>query len=269
VRYFGVPTRPVHYFRDELPLWEQSIGVWENDAGDIVGVVHSENEEAGEAWFQIHPACTFLYDEMVAYAERRLADRVEGLGFLKLYVNDGSELEEVARARGYRKLDASVPWLEYVIEETPEPHLPDGFEIRSVAEEDDIDKRRRAKGIAFGANYAPSDWVPAAAYREVQRAPDYRKDLDLFIVAPDGEYASFCTVWMDVRNEYGVFEPVGTHAEYQGRGLGRALLQEGFRRMAGNGATRSYMCTTIGFYQRIGFKEMGHSVSPWIRYFDA
>ena len=55
VSYFGVPTRPIHLFRDELPLWERSIGVWDNGAGDIVGVAHSENEEAGEAWFKIHP----------------------------------------------------------------------------------------------------------------------------------------------------------------------------------------------------------------------
>ena len=268
VRYFGVPTRPVHHFRDEMQRWEQSIGVWENAEGDIVGVVHSENEEAGEAWFQIHPVYTFLYDEMVGYAEERLADRVDGRGFLKLYVNDGSELEEVARARGYRRLEGAAPWLEYTIDELPPPELPDGFVIRSVAEEDDVDKRRRAKAIAFGGNYAPSAWAPAAAYSQVQQAPDYRKDLDLFIVAPDGEYVSFCTIWMDEKNEYGVFEPVGTQAEYQGQGFGRTLLQEGFRRMARNGATRSFMQTTIGFYKRIGFRETGRSTAAWIQYFD-
>jgi ribosomal protein S18 acetylase RimI-like enzyme len=74
---------------------------------------------------------------------------------------------------------------------------------------------------------------------------------------------------MDAKNHYGVFEPVGTHAEYQGQGLGRALLREGFRRMAQNGAVRSYMDSTIGFYRKIGFRETGHSVSPWIKYFPA
>jgi hypothetical protein len=38
-------------------------------------------------------------------------------------------------------------------------------------------------------------------------------------VAPNGDYVSFCTIWIDERNKYGKFEPVGTHAEYQGMGL--------------------------------------------------
>jgi hypothetical protein len=76
-----------------------------------------------------------------------------------------------------------------------------------------------AKSIAFNRAYAPSDWAPASAFREMQQAPDYRQDLDLFIVAPNGDYVSFCTIWIDERNKYGKFEPVGTHAEYQGMGL--------------------------------------------------
>ena len=204
---------------------------------------------------------------MIAYVEEHLADRVGGLGYLKLYVDDGSVLEEVSRARGYRKLRYSTPYLEYTIDELPAPELPQGFAIRSVAEEDDVDKRRRAKAIAFGGHYAPSDWAPAGVYREIQQAPDYCKYLDLFIVAPDGEYASFCTIWMDTKNRYGVFEPVGTHAEYQGQGLGRALLQEGFQRLTKYGATRSYMQSLIGFYRSIGFRETGYSTSTWIRYF--
>ena len=195
VRYFGVPTRPHHYFRDELPLWEKTVAIWENEEGQFVGVVHSENEEPGEAWIQIHPDYTYLYDEMVTYAEEYLADRVDDLGYVKLHVNDGCELEEVARARGYEKLKYGIPHLEYTIDELPAPQLPEGFVIKSVLDEDDVNSRRIAKAIAFGGGYAPSDWTPASVFREIQQAPDYRKDLDLFIVAPDGEYASFCTIY--------------------------------------------------------------------------
>ena len=268
VDYFGVPTRPHHHFRDELPGWEKTIGIWENENGDVVGVVHSENEEPGEAWFEIHPDYFFLYEEMVAYAEEYLADRVDDLAFVKLYVNEGNELETVVRSRGCKKHGYSINHREYVIGELPEPQLPDGFVIKSVLEEDDVDKRRRAKAIAFGSRYAPSGWTPAEAYTQIQQAPDYRKDLDLFIVAPNGDYASFCTIWIDKVNKYGNFEPVGTHAEYQGKGLGRALLMEGFRRMAAYGATRSFMDAGNEFYRKIGFKDMPYAYSPWIRYFE-
>lgn len=267
VRYFGVPTRPHHHFRDELPLWERTIGIWENEEGHIVGVVHSENEEPGEAWFQIHPDYTFLYDEMVTYAEEHLADRDETVGYVKLYINGNCELEQIARARGYKQLKYRIPHLEYVLEELPAPQLPEGYVIRSVLEEDDVDKRRMAKAIAFGGNYAPSDWAPAAAFEEIQQAPDYRQDLDLFILAPNGDCASFCTIWIDEKNRYGKFEPVGTHAEYQGMGLGRALLLEGFRRMAQYGVTRSFMDSDNEFYRKVGFRETPCFYSPWIKYF--
>lgn len=29
------------------------------------------------------------------------------------------------------------------------------------------------------------------------------------LVAPNGDYASFCTAWVDARNRYANYEPVG------------------------------------------------------------
>jgi len=267
VCYFGVPTHPGRSHRDELPFWEKTIGIWEDRQGDIVGVVNTENEEPGEAWIQIHPDYTFLYDEMVTYIEDHLADRVGAIGYVKLYVPVGSELERVASARGYRKLTRyRHVHLEYILDDLPAPRLPDGFLVKSVLDEDDVEKRRIVRAMAFGPNYCPSAWPPASLFREMQRAPEYREDLDLFIVAPNGDYVSFCTIWMDERNKYGVFEPVGTHAEYQGLGLGRALLMEGFRRMAQCGATRSFMDSFHPFYRKIGFQETSYVYYPWVKY---
>lgn len=267
-RYFGIPTLTGEPHRDEMPFWEKGIGIWENEDGKIVGVANSENEEPGEAWIQIHPDYTFLYDEMVTYIEENLADRVDGLGYVKLYVNEGCELEEIAKSRGYRKLvKHGTTHLEYILRELPPPKLPDGFVIKSVQDEDDPDKRRIAKSIAFGAHYNPSDWAPASVYEYMQKAPDYRKDFDLFIVAPNGDYASFCTVWIDEVNKYGNFEPVGTHDEYQRMGLGTALLTEGFRRMYNYGLSRSFMDSGNPFYRKVGFRETSYEYYPWIKYF--
>ena len=269
VQYFGVPTGGADPHRDELPLWERTIRIWEDGRGEIVGVVHSENEEPGEVWIQIHPDFTYLYGEMVTYAEEFLINWVEDLGYVRLYVNERSGLERIAAARGYQKLEhCRIPQLVYHLDtDAITPALPRGFKIRSVMEEDNVDQRRKAKALAFGGHYSPSSWPPASAFREMQQAPDYRKDLDLFIVAPDGEYAAFCTIWLDVENKYGNFEPVGTHVAYQGRGLGRALLMEGFRRMSAYGMERSYMDSAVGFYRRVGFEPLPYNTYPWIKYF--
>ena len=102
-----------------------------------------------------------------------------------------------------------------------------------------------------------------------KREPDYRRDLDLFIVAPNGDYASFCTIWLDEKNAYANFEPVGTHVDYRRLGLARALLMEGFRRMAMHGARRSFMASGNDFYRKAGFERTSYSYASWIRYFKA
>ena len=160
-----------------------------------VGVVNSENEEAGEAWLQVHPDYTRLYDEMLTCAEENLAVWVDGLGFIKVYVDEDSRLRDVVTAREYHKLDAVSVHSECILDDVPEPQLPAGYVIRSVADEDDVDKRRSAYSIAFGGSYNPLHWAPASAFVALQQAPSYRKDLDLFVVAANGDYAA---VWHDL-----------------------------------------------------------------------
>ena len=265
--YFGVPAHPRRSHRDEHQMWENAIGIWDDQDGNILGVVHTENEEPGEAWIQIHPEHTRLYAEMITYIEERLADRAGDTAYVKLYVTDDSELGQIARDRGYRKIEGTQTYMEYVNEKPVAPVLPDGFVVGSVEDVDDVEKRRMVRAFSFGAYCGPSDWPPASVFTEMQQAPDYRRDLDLFIVAPNGDYASFCTIWLDDKNGYANFEPVGTHADYQRRGLARALLREGFRRMAAYGATKSYMPSGNEFYRKVGFRPTSYSYSPWIRYF--
>ncbi|MCB0189185.1 MAG: GNAT family N-acetyltransferase, partial [Caldilineaceae bacterium] len=53
--------------------------------------------------------------------------------------------------------------------------------------------------------------------------------------APDGAFAAFTVTWHDVVNRTGLFEPVGTHRDYQRRGLGKALLLTVMHKMAAAG----------------------------------
>ncbi len=56
-------------------------------------------------------------------------------------------------------------------------------------------------------------------------------------VAPNGEYAAFCTIWFDDVTRSAYFEPVGTAPQHQRRGLGKAVMCEGLRRLKRMGAT--------------------------------
>lgn len=87
----------------------------------------------------------------------------------------------------------------------------------------------------------------------------YRPDLDLCVRAVTGEVAAYCLCWLDPRNRVGLFEPVRTEDAFHRRGLGRAMMTEGIRRLmahdarlikvtavAANGAAR-------GLYEGVGF----------------
>jgi len=107
-----------------------------------------------------------------------------------------------------------------------EPPLPAGYMIRHIQSDADIAERAAVHRAAF----APSK-MTEAIHRAVMTAPTYRADLDLVVVAPDGDFAAFALVWYDAANYFGTFEPVGCHPDHQRKGLARAVLREGMRRV--------------------------------------
>ncbi|MGC9384244.1 MAG: hypothetical protein ACP5D6_06565 [Kosmotogaceae bacterium] len=103
----------------------------------------------------------------IDYIEENLADRVDGIGLVKLYVNSDSELEKIASKRGYKKLPFKTPILKMEINETRKVKLPKGYTLMSVEEEDNPYKREKAKMLSFGREYPPSKWLPPSVLREM------------------------------------------------------------------------------------------------------
>jgi mycothiol synthase len=267
-RYFIAPMLGSYGTERDTPegalqairLWEDLVGIWE-DERDIVGVATIEHPAAwhpgfGEVLVQRHPECLHLLDDMLAYGERRFANPQTNQVHIFVYEDD-LPLMEVVEERGYvRNEERSASHLEYTIGDLPEPNLPDGFSIFSMAEECDIERRREIFGRSFD-HEDPKEWPSAFAYEELQRAPDYRKEHDLCVAAPDGTYAACCIIWYDEVNRIGHLEPLGTHPAYRQRGLARALLLEGLRRLRELGATKMPM--TGGFdpiYEAFGFRRL-------------
>ena len=248
-----------------IRFWEDTIGVWENDESKIVGVVSSENPELGQAFVQRHPQYTHLLAEMLDYAEATFTDKEKSTLKIQIYEYD-EPLQALVQQRGYRQ-EAEHPEYDsvFVIKDLPEPKLPEGYVVRSMAQENDIELRREVFGRAFN-HPDPAEWPSAFSYEELQKAPDYRKDQDLYIVGPDGEYVSCCIVWYDGKNKMGVLEPVGTHPDFRRKGFGREVVMEGIRRAAALGA--EIVCVGSGqrFYEAIGFQKKYVSFT-WTRVF--
>lgn len=249
----------------KIRFWEDVVGIWENDENEIVGVVNAEAPRFGEAFFQRHPQYAFLLDEMLDYAEEALADKENNT--LRIYVYDHDEpFRTLVQKRGYQQ-DVEHPGYdsEFVIEGLPERKLPEGYAVQSMAQENDLEKRCKVQGLGFN-HRDPSEWATVFAYQELQNVPDYRKDLDLYVVGPGGEFVSSCIVWYDEHNRMGFFEPVSTHPDFRRRGFGRAVVMEGIRRISALGAEKARVGSGQPFYEAIGFQKkcIGY---PWTRQF--
>ena len=101
----------------------------------------------------------------------------------------------------------------------------------------------------------PSEWTTPSEYENVQKEPDYREDLDLYVKGSDGEYVSCCIVWYDESSRLGIFEPVCIHADFRRKGFGRAVLLEGIRRIAALGGEKVRVGSGQHFYKAIGFQR--------------
>jgi len=255
--------------RKAIAFWESLIRVWETGDGEIVGVTCVETPDVtdqsyGEVFVQRHPEHIDLIDEMVAFAEANYAHPERNRVFAWV-CEDDRDLTEILEARGYERRDEPLTHhLEYELGGIPQLSLPDGYQLLSMADECDIDKRREIFGRGFN-HEDPKEWPSAFSYRELMKAPDYRKEHDLFIVAPDGTYAACCIVWYDAVNRIGHLEPLGTHPDHRRIGLATQIQYEGMLRMKALGAT--HMPMTGGFepfYRAVGFMEQ-RTQYPWVK----
>lgn len=247
------------------------VHLWEID-GNIVAMLNADTR--GEAFFQIHPSYRkeISTSDMLDVAEDQLANvKEDGKKELIAWVNEkDNAMKELFCQRGYVRSKFSAEHMRSRFFSTPVPDtVPQGgYTVRALGDEDELPARSWLSWKAFhpaepNEKYQGWEW-----YKNVQRVPLYRRDLDIVAVASDGELAAFCTVWFDDVTRTAVFEPVGTHPDHQKRGLGKAVMTEGLRRAQRLGATlatvSSYEKSAHALYESMGFTEFD-LLEPWIK----
>lgn len=252
---------------------EDVVTVWETASGQIAAVLHPEGR--GEAFLQVHPAWRTLDLEadMLALAEQQLANaEPDGQRRLTVWTNAQDAVRhELLLQCGYTKGD----WPEYqrrrsITTSIADVPLASGFVIHALGDGAELIERCYASGLAFHPNdiQCALDNRDVTWYRHIQNAPLYRRDLDLVVSAPDGSVAAFCTIWFDDVTRTGSFEPVATVPAQQRKGLGKAVMTEGLRRLQRLGATQatvgSYSVHAGALYSSMGFTEYDLS-EPWIK----
>jgi GNAT superfamily N-acetyltransferase len=276
IRTAGLSDTPVNWLQ---PRWEYMhfhpyldtaglgrIGIWEAD-GEIVGAAHYEHR-LGDVYFQIDPAYGGLKSQMIDYAETHLTTPLDNNRTrLQLFINDfDTELEDMAKTNGYRQdVNRREETRVYDLSGTvPTVTVPEGFQLKSLAEDNDLQKIHRL--LHRGFNHPGEPPTEELSGRELmQSAPNYRKDLTLVTEAPSGQFVSFCGMWYDEINRIAYVEPVATDPDYRFLGLGKAVVLEGVRRCADLGAKIAYVGSGQTFYRRLGFTKR-FATTPWIKY---
>lgn len=245
------------------------IRIWE-DAGEIVAVVHYESR-VGEVFFQLHPDYSYLKSEMLEYAEVHLLGMSkESTLYLQAFVNDfDGALIRLVTQRAYElKMAWSRPVAQFVIPESfPVIILPDGFKLKSLADDNNLVKVDRALHRGFNHEGEPTG-EGIEDRRNAQLTPNYLKDLQIVVEAPDGQFVSYCGMWYEPLNRIAYVEPVATDPDYRRMGLGKAAVLEGIRRCGMLGAQVVYVGSDQTFYTAIGFKVLYKS-HCWIKEFEA
>ncbi len=250
---------------------EDVVALWELN-GQIAAVLNPDGDN--EAFFQIHPAyqSEISMSEMLDVAEAKLPKTNENdKKELIVWVNAADDSTKgLFTERGYIRSKFLAEHMRRRFFSTPIPDSApkSGYTVRALGDESELSARSWLSWKVFHPDEPDEKYEGWEWYKNVQRVPLYRRDLDIVAVAEDGELAAFCTVWFDDVTRTSVFEPVGTHPNHQKRGLGKAVMTEGLRRAERLGATlatvSSYSTGAHALYESMGFTEFD-LLEPWIR----
>ena len=248
--------------------WSETIFLWEELSLD--GQLHgwallSPEWRTFDVFVRPEERGSALAEEMYTWAEEQITQIVRlagGKDIRTMWVlQDDAALVSHLLQRGFVSgEDSMYSYVRSLAEPFPAVSLPAGFQVRHVVGDEDGQKRARASHAAFGSGKTFEAYWPR--YQRFMASLAYVPELDLVTESPDGRFASFCMCWLDPVNRVGLFEPVGTHPDFQRLGLGKAVMLEGLRRMQTGGmqtaivGAESDNLAAQSLYRSMGFQAV-------------
>jgi mycothiol synthase len=247
------------FYTDTPPaLWQSRIRLW-MDADRLIGwTLLSPEEDAFDVYTLPALRGTSQEDEMLSSAVAEMS-ALEELNNVWVADDDNVRIQWFEKNGFKVDDDHTIHFKRSLSGPLTGPQLPSGFSLRtSHGNETDARLRAAVSHAAFGSRMRFENYWPRTL--RLMQSPVYVKEHEIFVVAPRGELAAFCIIWTDELTKVGHFEPVGTHPDFQSKGLGKSLLFEGLRRLKSEGMTDADVCTNhdnvaaIPLYESVGFQ---------------
>lgn len=213
--------------------------------------------------WQASPVVDEIIDRMAAYLTEHAAtlptpeDGSAHQITTYAYADDAERIAAL-ESRGYQSEPFLTCFFRDLNHPLPEIVLPDGYTFLDAMRDDLADGRAQAHFSAF----SPGSKMTPAHYRHFMTAPSYNPETDIVVLNGEGVPVAYAMAWLDEGSKVGIFEPVGTHKDYHRKGLGRATMREGMRRMKERGMRYATVCTgaksedNIAFYLDAGFDRV-------------
>lgn len=251
-------------YRAKLP---EIVHIWEDAGGQIVGVVIPEYD--GGVFLQVHPDVRHIEPAMIDWAEAHLPRTNEaGEQELDIWAQEGDTFRsELLTRRGYTRTEAHEIIRRRPMSE-PVPSFPydESYTIRNMRKHPDDQRQLVALlNAAFNRTFHQPE-----EYRNFQESPYYRAEFDMVAEAPDGTLAANAGFTVHEKESFALIEPVCTHPDHQGKGLARAVMAEGLRRVQALGIDACFVGAWYSnpvsnhVYQSMGFRD-GVSLYLWRR----
>ncbi|MCB9458621.1 MAG: GNAT family N-acetyltransferase [Anaerolineaceae bacterium] len=215
------------------PVWDAHTQLWETFTGDIVGAAIADGP--GDLAIQIHPDYRELENDIIAWAEKRIAvDDEEGSKVLTTWAFEWDDnRQDRLMLLGYiRQPEKFVQYRRrHVIDPVPDVNLAQGYTMRSLTPSSaDVRAFVNCTNATYGHNHSRE------MLRNFQtKSPSHNYDLHIVAVAPDETFAAFAGLTVDQHNRTAIFEPVGTHPDHRRKGLAREVMYEGMRHIKAMG----------------------------------